>query len=111
MILFLLSLLLQQPTGINDITFRTMDVVVIVGGAISLITSFLYQRFQIAENRRSLESLQKQYDKDIEKIENSLDKIGETHGEFKEKIFSKIDGLGEEIHKIALTIQELKNKK
>ena len=99
-----------QATNVQDITFRAMDVVVIVSGIISVLGSFFYLRFQASSTAKELDAYMKTNDKEMEKLEAMIEKHGEVTGEFKEKIFRKLEEQGGEMHKLALSIADFKNE-
>lgn len=98
----LLSILLQ--TNVNDITFRTMDVVLIVGGVISILTTFFVIRAQTVSNAEKLTAQALE----IEKLEGKIEKMGEANGAFKKEIFQALEKQSAEIHQVNLNIERFK---
>lgn len=100
----MLSIILQ--TNVTDITFRTMDVVLIVGGVISILTTFFVQRYQGMSNAEKIKTA---YD-EIEKLELKLEKMSEANGIFKKEIFHALEKQSNEIHQVNLNIERFKTE-
>lgn len=106
------TILLQavNSTNVNDITFRTMDVVLIVGGVISVLTSFFVLRFQSISTAKDLAAYIAANEKTNAQFGKELDKIGEVHGDFKEKIFKKMDEQNTQLHDLGINIEKFKTE-
>ena len=103
-------LLQTQGTNVNDITFRTMDVVLILGGAVSVLTSFFVLRFQSVSNAKDLAAYILSNDKEIARLEKEIEKNDVSHGDFKKEIFKKMDESNNQVHELGLSIEKFKNE-
>lgn len=100
----LISILLQ--TNVNDITFRTMDVVMIVGGVASLLTIFFTLKNTITNNTDKIATLKEE----MKHLENELEKVKLDNGTFKTAIFAKFDEQNKELHQLSIMIEKFKNE-
>lgn len=91
--------MLLQSTNIQDLTFRTMDMVMIVGGVVSFLGTFLWMKF----------TMQAQ-DKELRELEVRLAKAEAQHDTFKEKIFEKLEEYQGSITNIEKLMVELKTE-
>ncbi len=98
------SLLLQ--TNVNDITFRTMDVVMIVGGVASLLTIFFTLKNTITNNTAAIAALKET----VKEQEIEMEKIKLDNGTFKKEIFHKFDEQNRELHQLSINIEKFKNE-
>lgn len=97
-------------TSVNDITFRTTDVCVIIGGLISVLTSFFVLRYQSMSNAKDLAAYVLSNDKEIARLEREIEKNDVSHGDFKKEIFKKMDDHNASVHELGLNIEKFKNE-
>ena len=107
--------MILQATNVNDISFRLMDVIMIVGGVGSILVQYFTQKGKIQSICEAFDNYKKITDKEVELLTTELTKMEDKHGDFKDNIFKRLDDQNESIHKLSGQIIELtqilKNRK
>jgi len=98
------SIFLQ--TNVTDITFRIMDVVLIIGGVISMLTTFFVLKQKSEKNTDKITDLME----DVIKLEAKIVKFEDGSADFRKGIFAKLDKQNEEIHKLGLSLEGVLSK-
>lgn len=100
-------MLLQEviaQTNVNDISFRLMDVVMIVGGIGTLLISFLTQKARIQGIEDAFQNYKTINDKCIDVLTADLTKQENKHSDFTKDIFTRLDKQNDSIHELSKQI-------
>lgn len=99
--------MILQATSVTDLSFRLMDVVMIVGGVSTMITNHFIQKGKIERLKDSQDTYKTITDKQIDYLVTELKSVEANHGAFKGDIFKRLDTQNESIHTLSNQITKL----
>ena len=103
-----------QPPMFTDVTFRTMDVLLIIGWVAGLISVYFYLKYRVQRLGEILADHIERFEDENDNIHSRIDNTRERHTDLEKDLVKKHDELRNHMQQMELRIiekiSEIKNK-